>query len=237
MEQPLLSVKEVYGGYGAGDVLHGLSLAVNRDEIVSIVGPNGAGKTTLARVIFGLLRPRAGRVIFRGEEITGLAPFQIARRGMAYSPQENSIFRQLTVRENLALGAYLREDDYQRRLEEIFALFPRLKERLGQTASTMSGGERQMLALARALMMEPDVLLVDEPSLGLQPNLVSEMLDKIVEINEQDRVTIVMIEQAAPKAIEISNRIYVMAMGEVKFSGRPEELRDEQEIGEMYLRG
>jgi ABC-type branched-subunit amino acid transport system ATPase component len=236
----VLAVEDVVSGYGGLDILHGVSLRAAAGEIVSIVGPNGAGKSTLARVIFGLLPLRRGRVTFEGRDLAGVPPYQRPRLGMAYTPQEESIFRQLTVRENLELGAYLHwgpRSALEQRLEEIYRLFPRLRERSEQVSGTLSGGERQMLALGRALMSKPELLVVDEPSLGLQPNLVAETLEKIVEINREHGVTIVMIEQAAPKALEISDRVYVMAMGEIQFAGAPEELRDNREIGELYLRG
>ncbi len=232
-----LEVNNLIAGYEGVEVLHNISLNVDKGDIVSIIGPNGAGKTTLARAIYGVIKPDKGRVVFNGEDLVGLRPFEVIKRGISYAPQDGAIFRQLTVEENLEMGAYLLEEGYEKRLEEIISLFPRLKERMKQLSSTLSGGERQMLALGRALMLEPELLIVDEPSLGLQPTLVDETLEKISEINENAEVTILMIEQAAPRALELSDKIYVLATGEIKFEGKPDELKEDEELSAMYMKG
>jgi neutral amino acid transport system ATP-binding protein len=233
---PLLYTEEVVAGYVPEiDILSGVSVSVREGEIVTIVGPNGAGKSTLIKTIFGLLRPRDGLVQLRGEDITGLPPHSIARRGMSYVPQLDNIFKSLTVEENLRMGA-LWGDSVREQTDRMFELFPRLGERRRQTAGTMSGGERQMVAMARALMPDPQVLLLDEPSAGLAPAFVEAIFQKVEEINSAG-VTIVMVEQNARRALAMSDRGYVLDLGQERFEGPGKELLDDPKVAELYLGG
>ncbi|HID87468.1 MAG TPA: ABC transporter ATP-binding protein [Anaerolineae bacterium] len=230
----ILRVEDVVSGYGAMEVLHGLSLGVEEGQIVSMLGPNGAGKTTLLRTIFGVLRPWEGKIYFKGEDITGLSPERLVRMGIAYIPQEYNIFPSLTVEENLEMGAFVREDDIRPRMEEIYELFPDLTDRRKSRAGELSGGMRQMLAIGRALMLNPDLLLLDEPSTGLAPFLVDAIFDRIKDLNGQG-VTIFLVEQNAHKALEISDRAYVLEGGEKRAEGSARELLEDEEIGRLYL--
>jgi neutral amino acid transport system ATP-binding protein len=233
---PLLVAEELVAGYVAEvDILNGASLSVPEGAIVTVVGPNGAGKSTLIKTIFGLLRPRSGRVTLRGEDLTGLAPHSITRRGMSYVPQLDNVFPSLSVEENLEIGS-LRRSETRERTGVMYELFPRLAERRGQAAGTMSGGERQMLAMARALMPEPHVLLLDEPSAGLAPAFVEQIFDQVGEINRAG-VTIVMVEQNARRALSMSDRGYVLDLGQNKFEGSGREVLDDPKMAELYLGG
>ena len=200
-----------------------------------MIGPNGAGKSTLIKSIFGLLPPRQGRVVLRGEDLTGLRPHRITRRGMSYVPQLDNVFESLTVEENLEMGA-LERRTARERMSAMYELFPRLGERRRQPAGTMSGGERQMLAMARALMPDPQILLLDEPSAGLAPAFVEAIFDKIAEINRHG-VTLVMVEQNARRALGMSTRGYVLDLGQNRFEGRGEELLNDPKVAELYLGG
>jgi neutral amino acid transport system ATP-binding protein len=234
--RPILRTEEVVAGYVPGvDILSGVSIRVAEGEIATIVGPNGAGKSTLIKAIFGLLRPREGRVEFRGDDITGMAPHAITRQGMSYVPQLDNVFKSLTVEENLRMGAFTGAG-VREQTDRMFELFPRLGERRRQTAGTMSGGERQMVAMARALMPDPRVLLLDEPSAGLAPAFVEAIFEKVEEIN-QAGVTIVMVEQNARRALGMSNRGYVLDLGKERFEGPGRELLDDPKVGELYLGG
>ena len=234
--EPLLRTENVVAGYLPEiDILTGVSISVREGEIVTVVGPNGAGKSTLIKAIFGLLRPRSGLVQFRSEDITGLAPHSITRRGMSYVPQLDNVFQSLTVEENLEMGAFDRSRTRER-IEAMYELFPRLGERRGQAAGTMSGGERQMVAMARALMPDPQVLLLDEPSAGLAPAFVDAVFERVREINLSG-VTIVMVEQNARRALAMSNRGYVLDLGQDRFEGRGQELLDDPKVAELYLGG
>jgi neutral amino acid transport system ATP-binding protein len=232
----LLFTEELVAGYVPEvNILNGVSLSVREGEIVTVVGPNGAGKSTLIKTIFGLLRPSQGRVTLRGEDLTGLEPHAITRRGMSYVPQLDNVFPSLSVEENLEMGTL----DRSRRRERIGAmydLFPRLGERRGQAAGTMSGGERQMLAMARALMPEPHVLLLDEPSAGLAPAFVETIFEKVREINEAG-VTLVMVEQNARRALGMSDRGYVLDLGRNRFQGSGRDLLEDPQVAELYLGG
>jgi len=235
-DAPLLATEELVAGYVPEvDILNGVSIAVREGEIVTVVGPNGAGKSTLIKSIFGLLRPRRGRVVLRGDELTGLAPHAIARRGMSYVPQLDNVFPTLSVEENLEMGAFERTNT-RARIGAMYELFPRLGERRRQAAGTMSGGERQMLAMARALMPEPRVLLLDEPSAGLAPAFVETVFAKVREINETG-VTVVMVEQNARRALAMSDLGYVLDLGRNRFRGPGQELLDNAEVAELYLGG
>ena len=232
----LLAVEDLVAGYVPEvDILTGVELTVREGEIVTVIGPNGAGKSTLIKSIFGLLPPRRGRVILRGEDLAGLRPHSITRRGMSYVPQLDNIFQSLTVEENLEMGAV----DPSRSREEmarVYELFPRLGERRTQTAGTMSGGERQLLAMGRALMPDPQVLLLDEPSAGLAPAFVEAIFAKVEEIN-QAGVTLVMVEQNARRALAMSDRGYVLDIGQNRFQGPGRELLEDPKVAELYLGG
>jgi neutral amino acid transport system ATP-binding protein len=233
---PLLVAEELVAGYVAEvDILNGASLSVPEGAIVTVVGPNGAGKSTLIKTIFGLVQPRKGRVTLRGEDLTGLAPHSITRRGMSYVPQLDNVFPSLTVEENLEVGS-LRRAVTRERIGVMYELFPRLAERRGQPAGTMSGGERQMLAMARALMPDPHVLLLDEPSAGLAPAFVEQIFDQVGEINRAG-VTVVMVEQNARRALSMSDCGYVLDLGQNKFEGSGREVLDDPKVAEFYLGG
>jgi neutral amino acid transport system ATP-binding protein len=232
----ILAVEGLVAGYlPEVDILTGVEMAVGEGEIVTVIGPNGAGKSTLIKSIFGLLPPRKGRVVLRGDDLAGLRPHVITRRGMSYVPQLDNVFPTLTVEENLQMGA-LEQKTASQRMEAIYEIFPRLGERKKQAAGTMSGGERQMLAMGRALMPEPDILLLDEPSAGLAPAFVEAIFERIAEINRHG-VTIVMVEQNARRALAMSNRGYVLDVGQNKFEGPGEQLLHDPKVAELYLGG
>jgi neutral amino acid transport system ATP-binding protein len=232
----VLRVDDLVAGYVPEvDILDGVSLEANDGEIVTVIGPNGAGKSTLIKSVFGLLPPRRGRIELRSEDLTGLQPHVITRRGMSYVPQLDNVFPSLTVEENLEMGSLERSSTRERQ-EAMCELFPRLGERRTQAAGTMSGGERQMLAMARALMPEPKVLLLDEPSAGLAPAFVDAIFAKIEDINKAG-VTIVMVEQNARRALAMSDRGYVLDLGQNRFSGRGRELLEDPKVADLYLGG
>jgi neutral amino acid transport system ATP-binding protein len=236
--QHLLAAEGLVAGYlPEVDILNGVDLAIDAGEIVTVLGPNGAGKSTLARTIFGLLRPRQGSVTLRGAPITGLKPSQITRKGVGYVPQLANVFPSMTVQENLELGLRPRGAGAARqRFAAMYALFPRLAERRRQVTGTMSGGERQMVAMARALMPEPDVLLLDEPSAGLAPIFVDAMFEQIARVNAVG-VTILMVEQNARRALEMSHRGYVLELGRNRYQGAAQALLDDPRVAELYLGG
>jgi neutral amino acid transport system ATP-binding protein len=232
----LLAVEDLVAGYVPEiDILTGVKFTVREGEIVTLIGPNGAGKSTLIKSIFGLLPPRRGRVVLRGEDLTGLRPHSITRRGMSYVPQLDNIFQSLTVQENLEMGA-LDQSKAKEGMARVYDFFPRLGERRTQTAGTMSGGERQMLAMGRALMPDPQVLLLDEPSAGLAPAFVEAIFERVEEINRHG-VTIVMVEQNARRALGMSDRGYVLDVGQNRFEGRGSELLEDPKVAELYLGG
>ena len=236
--EPLLAVADLDVCYGAVQALRGVSLAVDAGEVVTLIGANGAGKTTLLRTISGLLVPRRGRIVFAGQDITRLAAHRIVAAGISQVPEGRIIFANLSVRDNLELGAYLRRDRAQIRadLEHAFTLFPRLKERERQRGGTLSGGEQQMLAIARGLMSRPRLLLMDEPSLGLAPILVREIFRTVAEISRQG-VTILLVEQNAHMALGIADRGYVMETGSIVLSDTRENLLRNEEVRNAYLGG
>ena len=232
----LLVTEDLVAGYVPEvDILDGVSFVVGEGEIATVVGPNGAGKSTLIKTIFGLLRPRAGRITLRGEDLTGLEPHSITRRGMSYVPQLDNVFPSLSVEENLEMGS-LERSRTRERIERMYELFPRLGERRTQAAGTMSGGERQMLAMARALMPQPHVLLLDEPSAGLAPAFVEATFENVREINEAG-VTVVMVEQNARRALAMSDRGYVLDLGRNRFQGAGRDLLEDPKVAELYLGG
>jgi branched-chain amino acid transport system ATP-binding protein len=233
----LLEVRDVVSGYGDATILHGVDLDVETEEIVTIIGPNGAGKSTLMKAIYGLIDCWEGTVQFDGTDITGLRADEVTERGMCYVPQRDNIFPTLTVRENLEMGAYIKQEITGEDFREVWDRFPILEERKNQKAGTMSGGQRQMLALSSALMIDPDILLVDEPSAGLAPDLVDDMFDRLVQIRDETDTAILMVEQNARQALQVSDRGYVLDVGENRFEGTGESLLVSDEVGELYLGG
>ena len=254
----LLQVKDLHSGYGEMEILHGVSMDLNEHEMITIIGPNGAGKSTLIKTIIGLLRPTGGRVLFQGIDITGFPPRDLVLMGLAYVPQSNNTFPTLTVLENLEMGAITRRispiphpwnrsrdprrprmmNDAQIRERAIttIELFPNLEPKLRERAGALSGGEQQMVALAKSMMLDPDVLLIDEPSAGLAPKLVDMVFSEIVEINEKG-TAVVMVEQNAKKALAISGRGYVLETGRNRFEGTGEGLLHDADVGKLYLGG
>jgi len=235
----LLQVSDLAVSYGAIAALDGISLRVAAGAIVTLIGGNGAGKTTTLRTLSGLLRPRRGRVEFLGEDITRLPAHQIVGRGLSHVPEGRMVFANLTVAENLAMGAYLRRDRaaIARSRAMVFELFPRLQERLAQSAGTLSGGEQQMLAIGRALMGDPRFLMLDEPSLGIAPRLVTTLFEKIVEINRRQGIAILLVEQNAHLALEVASYAYVLETGRIALEGPSRELRDHPLLKAAYLGG
>jgi branched-chain amino acid transport system ATP-binding protein len=235
----MLQISDLSVSYGAISALGGISFKVDQGAIVTLIGGNGAGKTTTLRTISGLLRARSGAVTFLGENISALPAHQIVARGLCHVPEGRMIFSNLTVEENLAMGAYLQNDTAlnAKNREYVFSIFPRLKERLRQTAGTLSGGEQQMLAIGRALMGNPKFLMLDEPSLGIAPRLISTIFQKIVEINRDHGITILLVEQNANLALEISNYAYVLETGHVAMEGESKKLRTDPRLKATYLGG
>ncbi len=238
MSAPLLTAYGITAGYGKLDILHDVSLGVNAGELVSVIGPNGAGKSTAFKTIVGFLRPKSGRVVFNGEEITGLRPDLVLRRGLAYVPQGRLVFPQMTVLENLEMGAYIVADRAKvaAALEAVYALFPVLFERRGQKAGTMSGGEQQMVAIGRALMTSPRLVLLDEPSLGLAPKFVTMIFDRLTEMKRAG-YTLMLVEQNAARALAIADRAYVLELGRNRFEGAGTALLADPEVKRLYLGG
>jgi len=231
----LLEVKSISTFYGAIKALDDVSLEVEEGEIVTLIGSNGAGKSTTLRSISGLTPPREGSIMFDGHEIGETPPQDIVRLGISQAPEGRHVFPRMSVRENLELGAYLRKDSrIAGDLDRVYELFPRLKERAGQHAGTLSGGEQQMLAIGRALMAEPKLLLLDEPSMGLAPILVERIYETVAEINEQG-TTILLVEQNANFALEVSKRGYVLETGRVSLTDRSDALRENPEVQKAYL--
>jgi neutral amino acid transport system ATP-binding protein len=237
MPDPILLVEGLVAGYIADvDIVRGVDIVVHAGEIVTVVGPNGAGKSTVLKAISGLLRPRAGTVAFAGEMIHGVRPHRIARAGLGYVPQRANVFASMTVEDNLDLGAMPFSVDARRQKNEAYDLFPRLRERRRQYAGTLSGGERQMLAIARSLMGQPRLLLLDEPSAGVAPMLVDLIFEKTMEINERG-TTILMVEQNARRALAISHRGYVLDLGSNRYTGTGSELLEDPRVVDLYLGG
>jgi branched-chain amino acid transport system ATP-binding protein len=235
----MLEIKNLQVGYGAINALHGISLSVLDGKIVTLIGANGAGKTTALKTVSGLLKPKSGEVSYDGKNIAGLPPHQIVALGISHVPEGRMIFANLTVLENLQLGAYLQKDKQivRRELEHVFSLFPRLSERQKQVAGTLSGGEQQMLAIGRALMSKPKLLLLDEPSLGLAPLLVKTIFEKIVEINREQGMTILLVEQNANLALGISHFGYVLETGKIILQDDSAALRQNPQVKSAYLGG
>jgi neutral amino acid transport system ATP-binding protein len=234
---PLLQVENVYAGYVKDlDILQGVNFKLYPGELVVVIGPNGAGKSTLAKTVFGLLTPHRGSIRFNGNDIVGLKPNQIVQRGMCYVPQIANVFPSLTVEENLEMGAFIRSGSLKQAKDRIFDLFPRLVERRRQRAGTLSGGERQQLAMGRALMLQPSLLILDEPSAALSPVLVNSVFELIQRIN-QEGISIILVEQNARKALAMADRGYVLEAGRDRFEGPGLALLNDPKVGELYLGG
>ena len=234
----MLKIENLHVSYGPIRALKGISLEVKEGEIVTLIGSNGAGKSTTLSAITGLVKSQSGSITFRDENITNMSPYKIVQRGVSLSPEGREVFPALTVEENLRLGAYTRKDKgaIDAAFNRVYELFPRLKERIGQTAGTLSGGEQQMLAMGRALMSEPKLLLLDEPSMGLAPNLVLMIFDLIESINKQG-TTILLIEQNANMALSIANRAYVLETGNIAIEGAAADLAKDPRVKNAYLGG
>ena len=238
MISTLLRAEAMTAGYGKMPILHDVSLIIAPGELVAVIGPNGAGKSTAFKVIVGFLKPTQGRVLFDGDEITGLRPDQVLRRGLAYVPQGRIVFPQMTVLENLEMGGYTERNPARIReaLERVYALFSILAERRHQKAGTMSGGEQQMVAIGRALMTTPKLVLLDEPSLGLSPKYVSLIFEKLVEMKRAG-YTLMLVEQNAAKALSVADRGYVLELGRNRFEGSGRTLLNDPEVKRLYLGG
>jgi len=234
----LLRAERLTAGYGKMLILHGVTLEVRHGEMVSVIGPNGAGKSTAFKTIVGFLRPSDGRVVFDGQDITGLRPDQVLHRGLAYVPQGRIVFPQMTVLENLEMGAYIERDGRRIReaLERVYALFPILAARRRQRAGTMSGGEQQMVAIGRALMTTPKLVLLDEPSLGLSPKFVALIFERLTEMKRAG-YTLMVVEQNAARALAVADRGYVLELGKNRFEGTGDALLTDPEVKRLYLGG
>ncbi|MFW6138571.1 MAG: ABC transporter ATP-binding protein [Spirochaetota bacterium] len=230
----ILNIENVTAGYGVQDVLFDISMHIDQGEIVCVMGPNGAGKSTLLRVIAGVLQPTRGRVFFKEQDTTGDAPQRIVRRGMSWVPQEDNIFATMTVKENLDMGAYTLRQNSEERIAEVCEIFPQLRHRMGQTAGSLSGGQRQMLAVARGLVTHPHLLLLDEPTSGLAPNLVHVMLEKIEEASRRLRTSVLLVTQTLD-AVRLSSRGYLVSAGVIRYQGKTGDLISNQEVKQMYF--
>lgn len=232
----ILNIEDITAGYTGVDILHQVNLRVKAGEIVSIIGPNGAGKSTLLKTVFGLLQPSRGKVFLYNEDITGLRPEKIVRKGISYVPQVDNVFPAMTIQENLEMGAFIRTDDYKQRFEQVYDLFPILRERKKNKVGQLSGGQRQMVAMGRALMLDPQVLLLDEPSAGLAPLLVSHIFEQIEVINSTG-VAIVIVEQNAREVLKMAHHGYVLSMGRNMLDDAGQALLENEEVGRLYLGG
>ena len=232
----ILQVNELTAGYGAQDVLFGVCLSIEAGEIVAVMGPNGSGKSTLLKVISGVLSARHGEILYKGTSLLGSSPQKIVQQGLSWVPQEENVFPSLTVRENLEIGAYAVRGDFSSRVEDVCAIFPQLQDRMNQTAGELSGGQRQMLAVARGLMIHPELLLLDEPTAGLAPNLVQVMLEKIREIAVRMGNAVLLVSQTID-SVRLSNRGYLLSAGRIRYEDRTEALLANQEIKDLYFGG
>lgn len=239
MKKPVLHAHNVVSGYGKLQVINGVDIHVNEGELVTIIGPNGSGKSTLIKTLIGLVEMFRGSVFFRDIEVSHMNPHTIIKKGIpfGYVPQLNNTFPSLTIEENLKMGLYVRKWDsqYQEKLDELFIMFPILKDRFQQKASLLSGGERQMLALARALMPSPEILILDEPTAALAPNIAEEMLQLIVSLKKTGNLSILLVEQRAKRSMELSDRGYVLVTGRIAAEGSTKELLAEDRIRKLYL--
>lgn len=235
MSNNILEVNNVYAGYLQGlNILQGINFRIAQGELVAVIGPNGSGKSTLAKTIFGLLIPNKGTIVFKGKSIAGLKSDRIVRKGMCYVPQVSNVFPSLSVEENLEMGAFIRSGSLKSLKDSVYNMFPRLAERRRQPAGTLSGGERQMLAMGRALMLDPDLLLLDEPSAALSPILVNGVFEQIKAIQQMGKA-IVLVEQNAKKALMMADRGYVLENGCDRFEGTGTDLLNDPKVGELYL--
>lgn len=237
--RPLLEVRDVFAGYLDFDILQGVNLEVHPQEVVCVIGPNGAGKSTVFRAVYGLIKVRLGHVMFGGEEITNFTPQKVLQSGIAIVPQLRSVFPQMTVLENLEMGMFLERDQDRitERIDVIFGLFPRLAERSKQMAGTMSGGEQRMLEIGRSLMLEPQLLMMDEPSAGLAPSITRMIFEHVERLNEEIGLTVLMIEQNARQGLEASHRGYVLELGKNTYQGTGQELIDNPDVRRAFLGG
>ena len=233
---PLIEVKDLVGGYGGAPILNGVNIAIEQSDIGVIVGPNGAGKSTTLKAIFGLLKVTAGSIVFEGHEIANSLPDKLVPLGLSFVPQEKNVFTSLSVEENLEMGAFTRRDDITGTLEEIYAMFPVLKEKRRQPTGELSGGQRQMVAMGRALMSRPRLLMLDEPSAGLSPRYVLEIFEHIVTVNKAG-VAILMVEQNARQALAFASRGFVLSQGQNRFTGSGPELIADPEVAKSFLGG
>jgi ABC-type branched-subunit amino acid transport system ATPase component len=234
----LLEVKDVTSGYTEEiNILHGISMHVDDSEIIAIIGPNGSGKSTLLKTICGLLKPKSGKIVFNGEDITLFSPHVIFKKGLAYIAQWRSIFPQMTVLENLEMGGYILKNKrvLRERIKEIFTRFPVLEEKKNVIANLLSGGEQRMLELARAMIIEPKCLLIDEPTIGLAPKFIEEIFQRIVEINEKSGIAVVIVEQNVRKALSVAHRGYVLDMGQIIFEGESKKILTDPKLEKLYL--
>jgi branched-chain amino acid transport system ATP-binding protein len=236
MSEPFLIGENMTGGYGAADILHNCTLAVERGEIAVIVGPNGAGKSTAMKAVFGMLNLRAGRVMLEGEDITALSPQDRVAKGMAFVPQTSNIFTSMTVEENLEMGAFLRRDDISGTIAQVYDLFPILKDKRHQAAGELSGGQRQQVAVGRALMTQPKVLMLDEPTAGVSPIVMDELFDRIIEV-ARTGISILMVEQNARQALEIAHKGYVLVQGANRYTDTGAALMQDPEVRRSFLGG
>ncbi len=236
MAEPFLIGEGMTGGYGGADILHGCTLAVDPGQIAVIVGPNGAGKSTAMKAVFGMLRLRKGHVKLAGEDITALSPQARVAKGMGFVPQTHNIFTSMTVEENLEMGAFLRKDDIKGTLEQVYDLFPILKQKRRQPAGELSGGQRQQVAVGRALMTQPKVLMLDEPTAGVSPIVMDELFDRIIEV-ARTGISILMVEQNARQALEIADRGYVLVQGANRFTDTGAALLADPEVRRSFLGG
>ena len=238
----MLEVSDLHAGYGQVEVLHGLTFGVRSGQVVTLIGSNGAGKTTTMRALSGMIRPRSGSIVLNGRDIAGLDSHDVAREGLAHSPEGRRVFPTLSVEDNLTLGAFPRltgsrpKGDVAADRERAFSLFPRLKERRSQLAGTLSGGEQQMLAMGRALMLRPEILLLDEPSMGLAPKLVEEVF-RIIRQLKEERVTMLLVEQFAMAALGVADHAYVLENGRIRFQGPAAQLKNDPAVRAAYLGG
>jgi branched-chain amino acid transport system ATP-binding protein len=233
---PIIEVKDVVGGYGAVPILNRVNIAIEASDIGVIVGPNGAGKSTALKAIFGLLHVSAGDISFDGQQITNWLPDRLVPMGLSFVPQEKNVFTSMTVEENLEMGAFIRRDDFSDTLDEVYGMFPVLKEKRRQPAGELSGGQRQMVAMGRALMSKPKLLMLDEPSAGLSPRFVLEIFEKIVTVNKAG-VAILMVEQNARQALAFATRGFVLTQGQNRFTGTGAELIADPEVAKSFLGG
>ena len=236
MAEPFLIGEAMTGGYGGADILHGCTIAVEPGEIAVIVGPNGAGKSTAMKAVFGMLSLRAGAVRLKGEDITAMTPQARVAKGMAFVPQTSNIFTTMTVEENLEMGAFLRRDDIRGTMDQVYTLFPILKEKRHQAAGELSGGQRQQVAVGRALMTQPSVLMLDEPTAGVSPIVMDELFDRIIEV-ARSGISILMVEQNARQALEIADKGYVLVQGGNRFTGTGQALLADPDVRKSFLGG